>query len=313
MGLIYSNARLLFDARRQGFSFDRTVTLGRQQISIDARGYDALAKEFKVFASDLNDPELPSAIYADRFIQNCLGCTQLDSIDLSDYQEATLTHDLNLPISENLHRRYDAVIDAGTLEHIFNFPVALKNCMEMVRVGGCIMLATTANNHCGHGFYQFSPELFFRAFQPNNGFEIQRVILIEHRFPGVELSRHQHCYEVVDPDVVRSRVGLVSRWPVMIQVLAKRINDATAMESFPQQSDYERLWESTAANATGGQSNDTAPLFSQLSGLRKLRRIGGDVYRDLEKRLPVPLQQWINGRRQLRTYSLRNRKYYRPW
>ena len=312
MGLISSNARLLLEARRDGFSFERVATLGRQQISIDAGQYAALDGEFDSLATEIADASLPAETYADRFLADCLGASEIESIDISDYQSATFQHDLNLPIGENLRRRFDAVIDGGTLEHIFNFPVALKNCMEMVRVGGCIMLATTANNHCGHGFYQFSPELFFRAFQPQHGFAIQRVILIEHSFPGVELSRTQRCYEVIDPDVLRRRVGLVCRSPVMIQVLAERVNDASALEQFPQQSDYEHLWESVATQGKSSTADAASPI-SQLRGMRKVRRIVGNACRELERNLPQAMGRWINGRRQLRDYSLRNRKYYRPW
>ncbi len=32
------------------------------------------------------------------------------------------------------------MVDGGTLEHIFNVPVALKSYMEMVRVGGHLIL-----------------------------------------------------------------------------------------------------------------------------------------------------------------------------
>ena len=33
---------------------------------------------------------------------------------------------------------------------------------------------TPANNFFGHGFYQFTPELFFRIFSAANGFEVER-------------------------------------------------------------------------------------------------------------------------------------------
>jgi 2-polyprenyl-3-methyl-5-hydroxy-6-metoxy-1,4-benzoquinol methylase len=53
------------------------------------------------------------------------------------------------------------VFDGGTLEHIFDYPTAIKNCMKMVKPGGHLLLTTPANNWFGHGFYQFSPELFY--------------------------------------------------------------------------------------------------------------------------------------------------------
>jgi len=42
---------------------------------------------------------------------------------------------MSQPIDTIHKNKYDLVFDGGTLEHVFNFPVAIKNCMEMVKVG----------------------------------------------------------------------------------------------------------------------------------------------------------------------------------
>jgi hypothetical protein len=34
---------------------------------------------------------------------------------------------------------------------------------------------TPANNQMGHGFYQFSPELFFRVFSQENGYLLRAL------------------------------------------------------------------------------------------------------------------------------------------
>ena len=72
---------------------------------------------------------------------------------------------MNNPIDTVHHEKYDVVIDGGSLEHIFNFPVAISNCMMSLKKGGSLFMFTTCNNHTGHGFYQFSPELMYRIFQ----------------------------------------------------------------------------------------------------------------------------------------------------
>ena len=69
---------------------------------------------------------------------------------------------------------------------------------EYSKKGGSLFIFTTANNHVGHGFYQYSSELFFRIFQPVNGIEIRNVILERHPSPGVELSPKTKCFSVVD-------------------------------------------------------------------------------------------------------------------
>lgn len=307
MGLIYSNARFLLSARQAGCSFNKTLTLGRQQIHLTRKEYSALRDEFGNLPLVIKPADSRQEAYADDFFHQSLGCQQLDALDYSDYQAANIHHDLNLPVESTWHQRYDAVVDCGTIEHIFNVPVALRSCMQMVRVGGCLMLATVANNHCGHGFYQFSPELFFRIFQPINGFELLRVVLMEHPYPGAELSQRQRCYEVTDPDAIGSRVGLVHDSPVMVQVLARRTSEGPILESYPQQSDYQTLWQSHLVSDTTAPTDSAPPR-----GIARLRRIVGNLKRNCERRLPCSLQRRLNGRRQLRDYSLKNRKFYRP-
>lgn len=96
-------------------------------------------------------------------LARALGAGNVSSCDFSGYEKATLIHDLNVPIGPEWHERFDMVIDGGTLEHVFNFPVAIANCMNLVKTGGHLLLFSPSNNMCGHGFYQFSPELFFRV------------------------------------------------------------------------------------------------------------------------------------------------------
>ena len=140
--------------------------------------------------------------YADRFWRDILGVRDLSTIDNSDYEGASIVHDLNRPVPPELWEGFDAVVEAGSLEHIFNFPVAIANLMKMVRVGGTIFLTTVANNLCGHGFYQFSPELIYRVFSPENGFDNTSVVFLEAGSPSVELVPITRSYEVADPKIV---------------------------------------------------------------------------------------------------------------
>ena len=75
------------------------------------------------------------------------------------------------------------VVDGGTLEHVFDYPTALRNAMRMVRVGGHLILNAPVNNFPGHGFYQISPELFFRVLSPQFGFRVHDAVLMELYHP----------------------------------------------------------------------------------------------------------------------------------
>jgi SAM-dependent methyltransferase len=190
-----------------------------------------------------------------------LGAEQICSIDASSYEHASVVHDLNQPIPDALKDAFSVVIDAGTLEHVFNFPTAIRNCMEMVRVGGHLLLMTPANNFMGHGFYQFSPELFFRVCSGENGFEIMKAILCE-------VDAEAPWYEVVDPARAQRRVELVNCRPAYLLVLARRVRRVPILAVTPQQSDYTALWQ-----APGGKA-DTGPAAAPAFAARVLRALG---------------------------------------
>ena len=100
--------------------------------------------------------------YAEKLFE-FLGAEEVVAIDNSSYEGAGIVADMNAPINASLKDRFSAIIDGGCLEHVFNFPQAIRNCMEMLSVGGHFIGITPANNFCGHGFYQFSPELYLQS------------------------------------------------------------------------------------------------------------------------------------------------------
>jgi hypothetical protein len=108
--------------------------------------------------------------------------------------------------------------------------------MEMLSVGGHFIEVTTANNFMGHGFYQFSPELYYRVLSPQNGFEVREMLVCE-------TNRDAPWYRVVDPVKVGRRVELVNARPTYIMVLARKVKEASPLSLVPQQSDYEYVWE----------------------------------------------------------------------
>lgn len=154
-----------------------------------------------------------------------------------------------------------------------------------------------ANNHMGHGFYQFSPELFFRIFREENGFRVKRIILIDHPFPGLELSDSTRCYVVADPAVVKERVCLVSSRPVCIMVHSIREETVPALEVPQIQSDYEALY------GAGPGSVKAEGSRMPYDGARELLRTW----------LPRSWAAYLRGRKQLITYSFSNRRFYKPW
>jgi hypothetical protein len=186
-----------------------------------------------------------------------LGAEEIISIDASSYEGASFIHDMNQPIPDKLKNRFTAVIDGGSLEHIFDFPTAIKNCMEMVQIGGHFVTINNANNFMGHGFYQFSPELYYRVLSKDNGFDIERVLIFE----AMQLSK---WYEAIDPQEVQKRVELVNNRPTHIFVQARKIDSVPIFSSPPQQSDYVAIWEKHTALSGDRVTKETKGMIDRI-------------------------------------------------
>jgi SAM-dependent methyltransferase len=229
--------RFLLAAKASGVSFEKVVMLGRQALAIQP---ELLRATLHSFGRDVGDGELRRLFsagqgYAEPFLE-LLGARSISSIDASPFEGATLTHDMNQPIPLALRGAFDTVIDGGCLEHIFDLPRALRNCMEMVRVGGHFVSIAPANNCMGHGFYQFSPELFFRVLSPENGYRVEQIV-------ACEIDQDAEWYEVRDPGRTNERIEVVNSHPTYLLVRAQRTADVALLEATPQQSDYAASWQ----------------------------------------------------------------------
>lgn len=256
MALDFNSVKFLFWAKNLGVSFDRTLTLGRLALPCAPHRVRRAVRDFNLAGTQGEiDPCLRrtfgTELYADEFFR-FLGAKEFVTVDRSNFEGATLLHDLNQPFPERLRSSFDLVIDGGTLEHIFDFPSALRHCLDLVSVGGHFITITPANQWMGHGFYQFSPELFFRVFNAENGFELRKIVLFE------STKTDATFYEVKDPAVVGTRVQLSSRKLMMMAVLAQKTAEVPIFARPPQQSDYVAVWnehqKKTAGIETGRSS-----------------------------------------------------------
>jgi SAM-dependent methyltransferase len=294
MGLCYWDARTLWDARLRDVSFTDTLTIGHQSLFLHPREVRQFRDAFNARFPDSPHRPLESytfGMYADEFLHAFLDARSVSILDVSDYEGATILHDLNQPIPDSLRNSFDAVVDGGSLEHVFNFPTAVANIMQLVKVGGSVFISTPANNLCGHGFYQFSPELMFRVFTEDNGFRLRDLKLHEATFPSVELRPARRAYAVADPLTVRRRVGLMSKRAATMIVEAEKVADVPPFASSPLQSDYLPLWGHERARAV---RTDTRTL---------LRRV--------HAAMPPALRAAIAGYREKRLFSLANTRFYR--
>jgi hypothetical protein len=205
--------------------FGDTITIGRQGINV----IEPIVK--KLLGTKYSDTK---QTYCEQLLTLYFGATTVESMDKSPYEKATHIHDLNAPLPETMYQKYDTVIDLGTLEHIYNTPQAFKNCSQLCKRGGQILHVLPANNFCGHGFWQFSPELFFSLYCKRNGYVDTEVLV-------ADLANTAKWFQVSEP-VAGRRVSVFSSTALYVLVRTV-LGSADFSQSDVQQIYYVHEWQ----------------------------------------------------------------------
>lgn len=230
--------------------------------------------DVRPFLSPRSDFEIAS--FCEPVLIKSLRASEVLSIDNSAFEGATYVHDMNLPTSIELTAKFDTIFDGGCLEHIFNAPQALQNVSRMCRKGGQILHALPANNFCGHGFWQFTPELFHSLYAEANGYSQTEVFI-------ADVSRKDAWFKVAKPHDGR-RINIHSSTPLYVLVRTVRAEDAFRHDSV-QQSDYVHRW---AQQGEAAKATTREPLTRRL---RRSRAVA--ALRDwLPKPMGRPAKRW---------------------
>jgi hypothetical protein len=225
----------------------RVLTIGRQSLNVDQ---NFLRKR-------LGRPVDPSPYCEPAFL--ALGAASVESLDVSEYENATIVADLGKRCQ--LNRRFDTIVDAGSLEHIFDVATAFRNLIDLCEIGGRIMHFLPVNNLNGHGFWQFSSDLVYALYSAHNGFCDTKVYYASSIDP-------KSWYEMPNAKA-GVRVEVVSIEPIILLSVARKFADVPAIEV--SQPFYAPAWQSGDASLRQSETS-RAPLAACLAPL--LRRSG---------------------------------------
>jgi hypothetical protein len=218
-----------------GLAGAEILCLGRQEMYLTASELARITMDRPGWTTESRASVLQQP-YADAFLRQC-GFQTVRSLDANAFEGADVLHDLNAPLPPELHGVTGFLYDGGTLEHVFDVAAAFKCTIDLVRVGGLVLFTPPANNLCGHGFYQFSPEFFFR-FLEANGFDSITVYLVGMGPSGVWLRAQ-------DPRGLGRRIQFGSSEALQFVVLARKVRSLPELVR-PQQSDYAQMeWVET--------------------------------------------------------------------
>jgi len=285
---------LLEEAARKPFTGSVAI-LGKQDVYVPRLQLRDLFQKF-----NLGIPaalETGSQMINDEVLFTALGFHTVSSIDYDDYNNSTDLFDLNSDVlPDRLRSKFDVVIDAGTLEHVFHLPNALKNVIDMTKVSGRIIHLSPASNCIDHGFYMFSPTLFVDFYKAND-FEIDTSYVVRHH-PEHD-TKPWDIFEYIPgtwQDV--SYGGLDSKIYGIFFILTK--TEHSTGNVIPQQGFYVNIWDAQDANQAGEAGGVPAvPSWKRrakrIAGLIPGARITRDVVRSILHLKPV-------GKRVLRRY-----------
>jgi hypothetical protein len=181
------------------------------------------------------------------------GAQTVESIDASDYEGASVIHDFNRPISRDLCGRFTLFVECGSIEHIYDVPRTIDNMSKLVADGGTILIVNLTNGYAGHGFYQFSPELFYSVFCEANGFSDTSICLIDLYDVG-------KWYYIRNPKLMGCRNVIAQGRPYFIFCVTRKV--ASKSPICAQQSDYETVEWKTQGHRHIGEHGRS--IFSKL-------------------------------------------------
>jgi len=192
MGILPKHLELLAIEQKRTPHFIKgdVLTLGQQSVYATLNEVLTIFSKHKISINPLPDgidtknkiPHWVGTPYENRTnaqtVLTLLGADSVCVADISPYENPEYIIDLNNKIDSHYEQKFDVIFDVGTLEHIFDIPTALQNLTKMLKPDGRIILILPASNAIDHGFYQFSPTLFYDFFSCN-GFENFSCYLIE--------------------------------------------------------------------------------------------------------------------------------------
>jgi hypothetical protein len=283
MGLDSFALAFLAYSRKHG-CLGHVATLGRQHTHVPP----------DLIMEILNMPQLQAEnlarhTFCEQILKDGLGAQSVDSFDASNYENASFVLDINdslPPKFENV--LFDSVIDIGCLEHIFNVPQALANISNLCRVDGQILHILPANNCLGHGFWQFSPEMFFSYYSTSNGYDDTEVFLVETDNP-----LRWFCWYHASKPHSGSRLELTDlRCNSSLYIMVRTTKKCTSPPIKIQQSDYVAKWISKPILQ---QENHKKVKLSPLSlAVKKMRVLAFLITKFLKrnKLLLKPRRPW---------------------
>lgn len=242
MGISIGRIKLIAEyIKHYNLETDTAVTYGVQGIRGSSKEVINILNKCNIDTSKYTDKECNNQ----NAILDMLGFKTIDSVDYYPDENPTLQLDLNKPIPSNLKSKYNFLYDGGTTEHCFNVTQVLENTVSFLKVGGVVIHCLPMSGFINHGFYQFSPTLFY-DFYSQNGFSNFKMDIFLYE------NRKDYIYSI-DPntDMTAELVGIEADIPndfcgktMLVHFSAQKVEEKKEI-TYPIQSAYRNKFGDT--------------------------------------------------------------------
>ena len=227
-------AKLLINEHKYKPITGNVLTLGRQSIRFKEEELLSFCKKelgvggYKKTSTEHDDLHTRlgkhHGFVSDKRFFQMFGIDSLSCLDVTDYEGAEIIHDLNFPVPEELHGKFDFIIDGGTFDHLMDARTAFINVVRMLKPGGRVFQWDAASNHIGTpAYYSFGANVFFDYYTANRFADVKVFVANAPDFGGTNDPWELWEYLGVATNLLRcpSRLHQISI------VLAEKAPDST--------------------------------------------------------------------------------------
>ncbi len=234
MGLNYKSLLRIFNNESEFFKNKKIISLGVL--------YPFLSNIEREKLSILGiDKNISKEKFASHFFKDILGAKDFHTLDISNYQGAELIANLNIKLEDKFKDSYDVVLDAGTIEHLSNTPIALQNIFDLLKNDGIFYFGSPCNNWVNHGFFQFSPTFFKDLDKYNSSIKLQKFSL--------ELTSISQSFDLLNSSELCLLAIFNTYYKTGVQGIFRKINSQRINFNFIQEK-YDILFSNQFKNET---------------------------------------------------------------
>jgi len=163
----------------------KVLTLGKPVVGISPQGVADILASYGIaqLSTDLEldktNVHLPDGMdcVTDRALFKSFSTCTVSAVDISDYEGAEIILDLCSDVPSELHNQFDFIIDAGSLDNIFDPIRALMNMTRMLKPEGRMYIFAWGNSH-PTAYLKFSPDWFTDYFAVNEFEDCQTYVVL---------------------------------------------------------------------------------------------------------------------------------------